>query len=147
MMSHKLRFLFVILGLLAFAALSAISTLSAREANAQDACTLETIKGTYIFEGQGSFVAGDSVQPYAEAGIWTLDGAGNAEGTFSAAIGAEFVDKQHFTGTYVHLSDCIFVVTAPVGDNEFVNFDFYTSPSGEIMTYFGPGFSGTHTRQ
>jgi hypothetical protein len=147
MMSHKLRLLFVIPSLVLFAALSIIGILSAREANAQDTCTLNTIRGTYIFEAQGVFIDGDSAPPYAEAGIWTLDGEGHAQGIFSASIGTEFIDKQSFTATYTHLSDCVFVVTAPVGDNEFVQFDFYTTPSGAIMTYFGPGFSGTHIRQ
>jgi hypothetical protein len=147
MISHKLRLLFIVLGLFLFAAVSVIGTLSTKAANAQDTCSLDTIKGTYIWEGQGVFIDGDSALPYAEAGIWTLDGEGNAQGTFSGSIGTEIIDKQSFTATYTHISDCVFVVVAPVGDNEFVSFDFFTTPSGDIMTYFGPGFSGTHTRQ
>jgi hypothetical protein len=147
MMSHKLRLLFVIPGLVLFAALSVIGTLSARQANAQDTCTLNTIKGTYIWEGQGVFIDGENAPPYAEAGIWTLDGEGHAQGIFSASLGTEFIDKESFTATYTHVSDCVFVVIAPVGNNETVEFHFFSTLSGDIMTYFGPGFSGTHIRQ
>ena len=147
MKKQTLRLSLVGIGLVLFVALSVMGALSAGEANAQDTCTLETVKGTYIFEGQGVFIDGDSSLPYAEAGIWTMDGAGNAQGVFSANIGTEYIDKQSFTATFTHVSDCVFVVVAPVGENESVSFDFFTTPSGAIMTYFGPGFSGTHTRQ
>jgi hypothetical protein len=147
MKRQRIQLSLIVLGLVLIAALSIIGALSADEANVQETCTLETIKGTYIFEGQGVFIDGDSSLPYAEAGIWTMDGAGNAQGVFSASLGTEYIDKQSFTATYTYVSDCVFVVVAPVGENESVSFDFFTTPSGDIMTYFGPGFSGTHTRQ
>jgi hypothetical protein len=147
MKRQNLQLSFVVLGVVLLAALSVISPLSAGDANAQSECSLSTVKGTYIFHAQGVFIDGHSAPPYAEAGVWTLDGKGNAQGVFSATVGTEFIDKESFTATYTHQSGCIFVALAPVGKNKFVKFDLYTSPSGETMTYFGPGFSGIQIKQ
>ena len=110
-------------------------------------CSLETIEGTYIFEGEGSFILDkETILPYSEAGVWTLDGNGAAEGIFSANVGPDRI-LEEFVGTYTQDAGCAFTVIAPISDQEFTQFEFYASPSGDMMTYFGPGFSGTHTRQ
>jgi hypothetical protein len=112
--------------------------------HAQGNCTLNTIKGTYIFEAQGVVVEDGEVLPYAEAGVWTLDGQGNAVGVLSASIdGVSFARGDAFTATYELTSDCVYTATDAFG----LEFELYTTPSGRTMTYFSPGFSGTQIRE
>jgi hypothetical protein len=122
-------------------------TLSAEEGNAQDTCTLKTIKGTYLFQAHGVVLSEGEPRAYAEAGTWTLDGKGNATGVFSASIGGVPIATQEaFTATYQLESGCVFTALAPVG-TEVLAFHLYTTPPGKTMTYFSPGFSGTQIRQ
>ena len=120
-------------------------TLSSEDVNAQGNCTLKTIKGTYVFEAQGTILDEDgNVQSYAEAGIWTLDGEGNAAGFISVGIDAEnVVTKEAFTANYARVSDCVFFVTDEFG----LEVDLYSTRSGQTITYYSPGFSGTMYRQ
>lgn len=86
----------------------------------------------------------DEVRPYAESGIWTLDGNGNATGVISGSIdGVPFATRQAFTATYEHVADCVYAVV----DEFDLQVDLYTTPTGTPMTYFSPGFSGTHLKQ
>ena len=119
------------------------------EINAQGAnkCTLKTIRGTYLFEARGVVRDGQKVLPYAEAGTWTLDGAGNAQGLYSASVdGAVIASQAAFTATYQLKSGCVFTALAPVGD-QLVEFHLYTTDQGTTMTYFSPGVSGTQFRR
>ena len=119
------------------------------EVNAQSAnkCNLKTIKGTYLFEARGVVRDGQKVQPYAEAGTWTLDGVGHAEGVFSASIdGTVIANQTSFTATYQLKSGCVFTALAPVGDQQ-VEFHLYTNEQGSIITYFSPGVSGTQFKR
>jgi hypothetical protein len=118
---------------------------SSEAVNAQGNCTLQTIEGTYIFEARGSNIDEDgNMLPYAEAGIWTLDGEGNAAGLISIGIdGENFVTKEPFTAKYEVVSDCVFEATDEFG----LVVDLYTTPSGSTVTYYSPGFSGTMFKQ
>jgi sugar lactone lactonase YvrE len=109
----------------------------------QGICTLSTVTGTYIFQAQGVVVEDGEVLPYAEAGIWTLDGEGNAAGFISASKNGEaFARGDAFTATYEIASGCVYTVTDEFG---FI-LELYSTPSGETMTYFSPGFSGIQFR-
>lgn len=144
MKRQKLRLSLVVLALVLFATLSVTGALRAEEANAQGECTLSTIQGTYIFEGRGVTVEDGNVLPYAEAGVWTLDGAGNASGFISASRNGEpFARREAFTATYEHTSDCVYAVVDQFG----FEVDLYTSPSGTNIMYFAAGFSGTQLKQ
>lgn len=132
------------LTLLIVSALLIIGVLNVWQVNAQDTCTLETISGTYIFHAQGSVVEDGVVSPYAEAGVWTLDGAGNAVGVLSASINGEaFARREPFNATYALDSGCAFSVQDAFG----LEFDLYASADGSNIMYFSPGFSGTMIRQ
>jgi hypothetical protein len=110
-------------------------------------CSLATLDGTYLFQARGVIADADGALAYAEAGTWTLDGAGNAEGVFSASLGGEVIaDKEAFTATYEVVSGCVFIALAPIGD-EIFSFDLFTSPAGDMFTYHAAGFSGTQWRQ
>jgi hypothetical protein len=122
-------------------------TLRAEGGNAQDKCTLKTIKGTSLFQAHGVVLSDGEARVYVEAGTWTLDGKGNATGVFSASIGGVPIATQEaFTATYRQESGCVFTALASV-ENETLTFHLYTTPAGKTMTYFLPGFSGTQIRQ
>ena len=132
--------------LIVLAALAVLmrGTLSAADSNAQDTCTLKTIKGTYIFQAQGAVLSEGATRPYAEAGIWTLDGKGNAAGVISGSIGGvPFATADAFTATYALKADCVYTVVDQFG----LKLELYTTPEGKTMTYSSPGFSGTQFRR
>jgi hypothetical protein len=107
-------------------------------------CTLNTLYGTYLFQAQGVISDAGELRPYVEAGTWTLDGNGNAEGLISISIdGAPLARGEVFTATYEHHSACVFTVRDAFG----LELELYTTPSATTMTYFSPGFSGTQIKQ
>lgn len=121
-------------------------TLGAGAVKAQSTCTLETIKGTYLFQGNGVVVNEGKVRPYVEAGTWFLDGKGKAAGVISSSIdGVSSATRQAFTATYElsSASECVYTVVDQFG----FKVDLYTTPTGTPMTYFSEGFSGTQFRQ
>jgi sugar lactone lactonase YvrE len=105
----------------------------------QETCTLSTLKGTYVFQGTGAVIQEEAILPYAEAGMLTVDGEGNATGVVSQSINGEpVVRMEPFTATYAVASGCAYTVALGEG----VEVDLYATPSGETMTYFAPGVSG-----
>ena len=116
--------------------------------NMQETCALDTISGTYLFQAQGIVVDEDGeLHAYAEAGTWASDGAGHADGIFSAGLGGETIaDREFFAATYEVVSGCAFAAYAPIG-GEIFELHFFTSPSGNMITYYSDGFSGTMWRQ
>ena len=148
MTRKAIRFSSVVAGLILVAVFTMLvwGSLSSEDVNAQGTCTLKTIKGTYIFEAQGTISQNEKVVPYAEAGIWTLDGEGNAAGFISIGInGVNEFTKEPFTAEYelVEDADCVFFVTDAFG----LEVDLYSTRSGQTITYYSPGFSGTMYRQ
>ena len=145
-MRKVIRFSSVVAGLILVAVFTTLvwGSLSSEDVNAQGTCTLKTIKGTYIFEAQGTISDDGNVQSYAEAGIWTLDGKGKAAGVISVGIaGKNFVTKEPFTANYKVVSDCVYEVTDEFG----LVVDLYATRSGSTITYYSPGFSGTMFKQ
>jgi hypothetical protein len=107
-------------------------------------CTLRTLKGTYVFEARGVLKDGASVVPYAEAGTWTLDGAGHAQGVFSASLnGVTIASQKPLTATYQHKGGCVYTAV----DSENLSFDLYLTNQGDTMTYFTAGVSGSQFRR
>jgi hypothetical protein len=116
------------------------------QVNAQgaDSCSLKTIKGTWVFEARGVVVDGGTVVPYAEAGVWTLDGAGKATGIFSASMnGVTIATQKPLTATYALKPGCVFTAV----DSEGLLFDLYPINQGTSMTYFTAGVSGTQFKK
>ncbi len=144
-MRQILCFSVVIVVLVLLATAPAIGAPSSDEVSVQPECTLETIQGTYVFHARGSVLDEQGeVSSYAEAGTWTLDGEGNAVGVLSASIGAvPFARAESFAATYELKSNCVYAAADAFG----LEFDLYTMPSGNTITYFSPGFSGIMFRQ
>lgn len=84
-------------------------------------CNNETLKGTYGFNGNGAFIAGN---PYAPAGPYTtvglirFDGAGhfNVPAETETFNGQPMIDPP-FTGTYTVSADCTFTAANQYGAN------------------------------
>ena len=147
MVRQTVRLSIIVASLILVATFTSLAwgTLNSEEAEAQSDCTLKTIKGTYIFEAQGSLTDDDGkVQSYAEAGIWTLDGEGKAAGFISIGVdGENFVTKEPFAADYDLVSGCVYQVTDEFG----LVVDLYATRSGSTITYYSPGFSGTMFKQ
>ncbi len=146
MTRQTLRVFAVVAGVLLLAAFAMLfmGMLSTKEVNAQGNCTLNTIKGSYLFQAQGVVIQDEKVRPYAEAGTWTLDGKGSAAGIISGSIdGVPFAARDAFTATYKLESGCVYSVVDAFG----LKLDLYTNPAGKTMTYFSAGFSGTQFKQ
>lgn len=148
-MSRVYRFTVVVGVLILLTAFTALimGTLNLGEVNAQADCTLQTLNGTYLFEGKGVFMDGEGADAtlihYAEAGFQTYDGQGNFEGIYSSRLNGEFLDNMlSFTGTYELQPGCVFVHHVPIGD-EIVDMQAFATRDGTFMTYIGAGASGT----
>ena len=116
------------------------------EINAQGAnkCTLKSIKGTWVFQEQGVVKDAEKVVPWAAAGVWIFDGAGNSQGLYSASINGEAIDRQKiFTATYELKSGCVFKSVDSLG----IVYDVYAIDQGTTATYFAAGVSGTMYRR
>ncbi len=125
-----------------FLAALTISLLQPGEANAQgtNRCSLKTIKGTWVFQERGFVKDGQKVVPWAAAGVWIFDGAGNSEGLYSASMDGEAIDRQKpFTATYELKPGCVFKAVDSLG----IVYDLYSLDQGTTMTYFAAGVSGT----
>lgn len=121
-----------------------ISQSGQAKAEGGNACSLKTIKGTWVFEARGVVKDGDKVVPYAEAGVWTLDGAGNATGIFSASVnGVVIATQKPLTATYELKPGCVYTAV----DSEGLLFDLYLLNPGTTMTYFTAGVSGTQYKR
>lgn len=113
----------------------------------KDRCTLGTLRGTYVYAAQGVLLDGQAALPYAEAGTWTLDGEGRAQGIFSASLnGATIASQEAFTATYRHEGDCLYTAFAPVGD-QTLEFHLYLTNQGDTMAYYAAGISGFQYRR
>jgi hypothetical protein len=137
-----LRFTIIagVLLLLTITTVLTVGTLNSAQVHAQDNCTLNTLKGTYLFEARGVITDTGQIHPYAEAGSLTLDGNGQAQGVISLSTdGLAVARREVFSATYEHETGCVFSVVDAFG----LEFDLYTTPSGTRVTYFSPGFSGT----
>lgn len=150
MKTLSLRFVSVVVGgslaAIVFLAVMIIGLSQSGEVNAQGAnsCSLKTIKGTWVFEARGVVKDGDKVVPYAEAGVWTLDGAGSATGIFSASVNGEVIATQKpLTATYELKPGCAYTAV----DSEGLVFDLYLINQGNTMTYFTAGVSGTQFKR
>lgn len=144
MMTRRLFRLSTSVGIMTVLAAAMLLWAQGSAAAGKDRCSLSTLNGTYVFAAQGVVVDEDAVVPYAEAGVWTLDGAGRAKGTFSASInGVTVADQKPLTATYRHTKDCVYTAV----DSENLTFDLYLSDKGDTITYYSAGFSGTQYKR
>lgn len=94
-------------------------------------CDLATLKGTYLFEGNGASVSGTTTTPTAFAGSEHFNGAGAVTGSSTFSSGGTIFPRSPFTGTYTLTADCTGTLT--IGTT--LHFDIYVAPSGNKFTY------------
>jgi hypothetical protein len=94
-------------------------------------CDLATLKGTYLFEGNGASVSGTTTTPTAFAGSEHFNGAGAVTGSSTFSSGGTIVPRSTFTGSYTLAPDCTGTLT--IGTS--LHFDIYVAPSGDKFTY------------
>lgn len=98
-------------------------------------CGLGTLRGTYLFHGDGTNVESGVSSALAYAGSITFDGAGNLQGYISTAVGGTVQSDRAYTGTYTVNSNCTGSYTVTSTVHVPVSFDVFTSPSGGYFTY------------
>ncbi len=149
MRRQTLRFSIVVAGLILFTTFSLLfmGVLNPQQVNAEGTCTLNTLKGTYLFQARGFVVEEGKVVPYAEAGTGTFDGEGKSVAVLSTSInGVSSLSKETINVTYEleSASDCTYsLLASDIG----ITLDLYTTPAGRTITYFSPGFSGTMVKR
>src|SRR5215210_1450000 len=89
---------------------AALLTLSVTSAWAQEACSLASLKGQYVFTGRG-FI--EAVQPGVQRmhyGVFVFDGTGKFAGKQSSSRGGK-IGREKLEGTYTLESDCTGTMT------------------------------------
>jgi hypothetical protein len=111
---------------------------------ASPSCDLATLKGTYLFEGNGALVSGTTTTAFA--GIEHFNGAGAVTGSSTFSSGGTIFPRSAFTGTYTLTAGCTGTLT--IGTT--LHFDIYVAPSGDKFTYIqtdpGSVSAATETR-
>jgi len=108
-------------------------------------CGLVTLRGTYLFHGDGTNVTAGVASALAYAGSITFDGAGNFQGYISTEVGGTVQSDRPYGGTYTVNSNCTGSYTVISTVHVPVSFDLFTSSSGDYFTYVqtapvGPDF-------
>jgi hypothetical protein len=103
----------------------------ARAAATPPACSLATLRGTYLYAGNGSDVSGATVTPTAFAGSEVYSGTGRVSGSSTDSTGGKIRPRSAYTGTYTLNENCTGTLT--VGTT--LTFDIYVAPSGDRFTY------------
>lgn len=108
-------------------------------------CGLATLRGLYLFAGDGFSVSGSTSTPLAFAGSETFDGAGHVQGISTSSFGGTITRASAFTGSYTVAANCTGTLT--IGTS--LHFDLYIAPSGVRFTYAqtDPGSVSATTEQ
>jgi len=93
-------------------------------------CGAATLRGTYLFQGNGWSLSSGTAKPVAFAGADHFDGAGHIRGNSTASING-VISRSAFTGTYRLARNCTGTFT--IGTT--LHFDLYPSPGGSAFTY------------
>jgi hypothetical protein len=98
-----------------------VLTLACTSAFAQEACTVATLKGQYVFTGRG-FI--EALQPGVQRmhyGVFIFDGSGKFTGKQSSSRGGK-IGREKLEGTYTVDADC----------SGTMSFGSYLNPGGQI---------------
>jgi hypothetical protein len=110
-----------------------IVTLGLSAAMAQAQCSLQTIKGQYIFTGHGYIEPGDPGVQRAHRGILVFDGAGNVSGKQSSSRAGK-IGHETLQGTYTLDANCSGVMTfgSVAKPGSQIHWDVYVTQDGRI---------------
>jgi hypothetical protein len=98
-------------------------------------CSLETLKGRYLFASSGTVLPPafgvTEATPGADAGYHTFNGDGTGTDTVTVRIGTKVVLENFVTPiTYTVKADCTGTYTVPNGPS----FDLFIAPNGEAIS-------------
>jgi hypothetical protein len=97
----------------------------------RSACRTATLKGTYLFAGNGWTVSHGKATPTAFAGSEHFNGAGRVAGSSTFSSDGTIFPRSAFTGTYTVSAGCTGTLT--IGTT--LHFDLYLARSGAMFTY------------
>jgi hypothetical protein len=95
-------------------------------------CSEATLKGTYLFAGDGVAIKGDDQLPFSYAGYEVFDGNGKVKQVLTLNInGKKVIHKETLSGTYSVEADCTGTATYSDGTRE----DQFIAPDGSQLTF------------
>lgn len=107
---------------------------------AQGGCSLGTVTGSYGFAGSGLETQGPvpanitAFTPFAEVGLVTADGAGNASGSFTLSFGGSSSTSTFFS-TYTVAADCTGSAINTDGGGSVAHFNFVIVEAGKQVRF------------
>jgi hypothetical protein len=97
-------------------------------------CSEATLKGTYLFAGDGVAIKGDDQLPFSYAGYEVFDGNGKVNQVFTLNInGKKVIRNETISGTYSVEADCTGTATYADG----TRYDQFIAPDGSELTFVG----------
>jgi hypothetical protein len=122
----------VLLLLVGVVAVLAVGTGYAKdEENAGAKCSEATLKGTYLFDGDGVEIKDNEQLPFALAGYEVFDGNGKVKTVFSANVNGKITRNETLSGTYSVKADCTSTATYADG----TRYDQFIAPDGSMLTF------------
>jgi hypothetical protein len=112
-------------------------TASAAETDSTEAnptaprCSTATLKGLYLFSGDGWSVSATGTTPMAFAGSERFDGRGGVRGNVTFSQNGTIIPKSSYTSTYTINPDC----TGTQLVDGIGHYDIYVAPSGDSFTF------------
>jgi len=106
-----------------------------QSAMAQQSCSLETLKGTYIFEYEGFTVTDGQHVPFSVAGFEYYNGDGTMTGVFTGSNDSRIVEDLEYTGTYTVNPDCTAELTTNDPTFGVTHYDYFLAPDGNKFTF------------
>ncbi len=102
------------------------------ENTAKAMCSEATLKGTYLFAGDGVAIKGDEQLPFSYAGYEVFDGNGKVKQVLTLNInGKKVIHNETLSGTYSVKADCTSTVTYADG----TRYDQFIAPDGSMLTF------------
>jgi len=114
---------------------AALTTVGAGYAKDEDTarakCSEATLKGTYLFDGDGVEIKGDEQLPFALAGYEVFDGNGKIDSVFTQNVNGKITRNESVSGTYSVKADCTSTATYADG----TRYDQFIAPDGSMLTF------------
>jgi len=112
-----------------------VSSASAAPGHTSDktaaSCSLATLHGTYLFNGDGTALTDTGDHPMAYAGSFYFNGDGDLNGYISTSVNGSVDRDLSYTGTYAVAANCTgtFTIANIIFD------DLFAAPSGDEFTF------------
>jgi hypothetical protein len=98
-------------------------------------CSLQTLKGTYLYHCAGVQLGGDQPAHFAFAGYDHYNGDGTVTGVFSYSDKDNILHHVSYSGTYTVNPDCTGTYTTVDENGISGNLDLFFGRDGEEVTF------------